>query len=271
MHVGDQVGGGRPPALAPAGLPSSLAVAERRGCGAAGRGLAALVVRGTARPGARRGDRRDRARRPAVLRRHMTSGCWLLALWLMPAAWLEVTARLLEAGAQGLWLGLAFTLAPLLALSLRSAGRRERPPGALFARLALMLVIGVLLWAQLVLAADVASTFGIERGRAIALTAGAGWLVTVVRARRLIPVLLVVVIVAATLPLLEFVRLSRVGPLGAWDRVASQSAFTLPATSPWVTVGHDLGARRPAAAILFEQEHRVTAPAGGRLRVRAQD
>ena len=204
----------------------------------------------------------------------MGAAALILAAWLMPVAWLEVSARLVDRGAEGLWLGLALTLAPLLALNLGSRAAasppREREP--LFPVLALLLVVSMLLWAQIALAAEVAAWAGGRRWIGIAITAGAGWLLAGSRqTRRAVPALLVVAIVSATLPLVELARLARVGPLGAWERVASQSTFAFPPSSPWVTGGHDLKMSRGRAVLAFDEEHRVTTPAGGTLRVRAVD
>src|SRR5712692_783022 len=68
----------------------------------------------------------------------------------------------------------------------------------------------------------------------------------------------------------DLARVTGVNPLAAWSRVATQTAFRFPAVSPWVTAGRDLalvGARGP---ILFEEEHRLTAPVGGRFSARTR-
>src|SRR5262249_9645705 len=63
----------------------------------------------------------------------------------------------------------------------------------------------------------------------------------------------------------DLARASGVGPIGAWDRVANRMAFRFPSSSPWVTDGRDLSATYGRAPIRFDEGHRVTAAAAGRL------
>ena len=46
----------------------------------------------------------------------MTDAVRLLAVWLTPALWLSMPALILARGSEGLWVGLALTVAPLIAL-----------------------------------------------------------------------------------------------------------------------------------------------------------
>src|SRR6185295_5573963 len=62
-------------------------------------------------------------------------------------------------------------------------------------------------------------------------------------------------------------RLAAAGP----DRVASQPAFRFPPSSPWVIAGRDLGVVRGGVPLVFDEVHRLTAPAGGVLRARTLD
>jgi len=71
--------------------------------------------------------------------------------------------------------------------------------------------------------------------------------------------------------LFELAREAGAGPLAAWERVASQSAFRFHADSSWVTTGQAIGGAGARAPMVFAEEHRVTAPSGGRLRGRSVD
>ena len=104
------------------------------------------------------------------------------------------------------------------------------------------------------------------------ITALAGWLLTAWRPlRRTAPLLLSIALVAAAVPLLQVGWALGFGPIAAWDRVAAQSAFRFPPSSRWVTIGRDLGSARGSAPLVFEEVHRLTAPAGGLLRARTLD
>ena len=197
-----------------------------------------------------------------------------IALWLTPAAWLALPALVLESGPDGLWVGLLLLVTPLLALTLAGA---EAPPvssrDALFPVVALLLVVAVLFWANFVLAGDVAAWLGVPRWQGIAVAAGGAWLLLLWRrASRVVPWLLVIAGCCLLVPMVTLARGAAVTPLEAWERVASLTAFRLPASSPWVAPpGHELRAGRGPGALLFEEAHRVTAGAPAQLHVRAVD
>jgi hypothetical protein len=208
----------------------------------------------------------------------MTSVSRILAVWLTPAALLAVPTALAGRGPDGLWLGLVLMLVPLITLGLgagpRSAppldGRREGEP--LFPVVMLLITVGVLLWANIALAGDVAAWLGARRWQGTVLAAVAGWLLTAWGPlRRAAPLLLSIALVAAAVPLLQLGWAVGVSPMAAWDRVATQAAFRFPPSSPWVTGGRDLGAARGGAPLVFDEVHRLTAPAGGLLRARTLD
>lgn len=205
----------------------------------------------------------------------MTSVSRILAVWLTPAALLAVPAVLATSAADGLWLGLTLLLVPLITLGL-STRRREAPPvgghGALFTVVILLLAVGALLWANIALAGDLAAWLGRPRWQGIVVTAALGWLLTAWRSlRRTAPLLLAIALIAAAVPLLQIGWASGLGPIAAWDRVATQPAFRFPPSSPWVTTGRELGAARGRAPLVFDEVHRLTAPAGGALRARTLD
>ena len=187
----------------------------------------------------------------------------VLAVWLTPVAWLAVPTLVVDGGADGLWAGLLFVVAPLFIL--RSEGDDRAVPGGrdtLFPVVVLLLVIGLMLWANLALAADAAAWIGVPRWQGIAAAAGSA---------RLLPWLLGIAFAAALLPLGVLARDAHLGPLGAWERLASQPTFRFPAASPWVTEGREVRPARGQNALLFEEEHRVTAVTPATLHVRARD
>jgi len=196
-----------------------------------------------------------------------------LALWLTPAAWLALPAIVLESGLDGLWVGLLLLVAPLLALA--AAGERaptSSPRHELFPVVAFLLVVALILWANLVLAGDVAAWLGWPRWRGIAVAGGAAWLLLAWRgAVRLVPSLLLIAGCGLAVPLAALGYEADISPLAAWGRVASLPAFRLPASSPWVDPGHELRAGRGPTSLLFEEEHRVTAAGHAQLHIRAID
>ena len=206
----------------------------------------------------------------------MTSVARILAVWLTPTVVLAVPAALAARGPDGLWLGLVVTLAPLIALAWGTdrpvPGDRSRDDETLFPVVTLLITVGVLLWANIALAGDVAAWLGARRWQGIVITAGAGWLLTAWRPlRRTAPVLLAMALIVAVVVLLQLAWALALGPIAAWDRVATQPAFRFPPSSPWVVGGRDLGVLREGAPLAFDEVHRLTAPAGGILRARTLD
>jgi len=204
----------------------------------------------------------------------VTSGARTLAVWLTPAAWLALPALVLEGGPDGVWAGLLLLVAPLLALAAASGDARASQPArdALFPVVVFLLVAGLLLWASLVLAGDAAAWLGGPRWQGIGIAAGGAWLLVIWRkAGRLVPWLLLAGMLGLAVPLLVVVRGAAMGPLGAWERVASQPAFRFPASSPWVSGGRELRAGRGHGVLVFEEEHRITAAGPAQIHVRARD
>jgi len=202
----------------------------------------------------------------------MTSGVRLLAVWLTPVLWLGMPALILDRGPEGLGIAFALTLAPLIALAARSAEPALGGSEPLFPVVVLLFTVAVLLWANMILAGDVAVWLGAPRWQGIVITAAGGLILTGWRGGgRIAPVLLLAAILAVSVPLCARARAAGVGPLHAWARVASQTAFRFPPVSPWVTTGRELTILDGRAPLLFDEEHRVTAPAGGRLQARVLD
>ena len=131
----------------------------------------------------------------------------------------------------------------------------------LFPVVTLLVTVGVLLWANIALAGDVAAWLGARRWQGIVITAGAGWLLTAWRPlRRTAPLLLAIAFAAAVVVLLQLAWALALGPIAAWDRVATQPAFRFPPSSPWVIGGRDLGVvrgRRAARSRRGASPHRA--------------
>lgn len=206
----------------------------------------------------------------------MISGARTLAVWLTPAAWLVLPGLVLEGGPDGVWAGLLLLASPLLALAVAGGdgdARAAQPArDALFPVVTFLLVAGLLLWASLALAGDVAAWLGAPRWQGIGIAAGGAWLLVIWRgAGRLVPWLLLASLLGLAVPLSLLARGAGSGPLGAWERVASQPAFRFPASSPWVSPGRELRAGRGHGVLAFEEEHRITAAGPAQLHVRARD
>jgi hypothetical protein len=202
------------------------------------------------------------------------SGARTLAVWLTPAAWLALPALVLEGGPDGVWTGLLLLVAPLLALSISDGDARAAQPArdALFPVVVLLLVAGLLFWSSLVLAGDAAAWLGAPRWQGIGIAAGGAWLLVIWRrAARLVPWLLLAVLLGLAVSLVVLARGTALGPLRAWERVASQPAFRFPASSPWVTAGRELRAGRGHGVLVFGEVHRITAAGPAQIHVRARD
>src|SRR5206468_392681 len=154
---------------------------------------------------------------------------------------------------------LAALVAPLIALLAPTAGGERRP--SLVTALAVGAAAGFILWANLLLFADVAGLLGLPRWAAgvlatlvalvtleLAQAAGVarGGGLTLLYASALGFVALVA-LVAVTLV---------VSPWGAWRAVASRSALTFSELSPWVTEGRTLAR---STTLDFNEAHQVTA------------
>ena len=211
--------------------------------------------------------------RLSAARSLMGGSARLLAAWLMPVTWLAAAAAMLRGGSEGAWLGLVLALAPLLALCVAA---RHPPAGAdpepRLRAMALVLAVGLLAWANLSLAGDIAADLGGPRWPG-AVIAGSPALILLAwpRAERFASAGLVLALIGVGLPLLTLAQAAGMGPLRAWDAVASREAFQFPRRSPWVTDGRVLGGQKARGPMAFDEEHRVTAPGGATLVVATRD
>jgi hypothetical protein len=196
----------------------------------------------------------------------MSAAGRVLAVWLTPVLWLSMPALIVQRGPDGLWIGLALMLVPLIVLAAGTPQQAPEAPSSIFPVAVLLLTVGILFSANMMLAGDVATWLGFARWQGIAVTVAGGCLMTAWRgAGRLVGPLLLIAAVAVHAPLVELARVSGVGPLGAWAKVAAQPAFRFPTNSPWVTHGLPLGSINGRGPIRFDEEHRITVPSGGRL------
>lgn len=193
---------------------------------------------------------------------------------MTPALLLAVPTALIAEGRDGLWVGLLFIVAPLLASvasgSTRAAGRAAGEQA--LPLVAMLLVVGLVIWANFSLAGDVATWLGVPRWRGIIPVAGAALaLIVWPQLARHWPWFLPVGLVTLLLPVAVVVQASHANPIQIWSQVASLPAFRFPADSPWVTEGRAVGSRRGSFALLFEEEHRVTPLDPGPLRIEVSD
>jgi hypothetical protein len=203
----------------------------------------------------------------------MSHGLTLLAVWLTPAVWLAMSEAIAERGPEGVWIGLTLVAAPLVALAARrpESGADDETVRR-FRRGVMLAAGGILMWANAIVAGDVAPVFGVARWQALVVAVVLGWAALAWRgATRLLPVIALVAVVGLGVPLAELARQARTGPIAAWEHLATQQAFRFPPSSVWVTEGRSLGASRAPLSVVFSEEHSVSAPAGGVVRAQVFD
>jgi len=203
----------------------------------------------------------------------MSGALTLLAAWLTPAVWLAMSGAIVERGPEGVWIGFTLVAAPLVALAARRPESDvDDEPVRRFRRGVLLVAGGILMWANAIVAGDVAPVFGVARWQALVVAVVLGWAALAWRgATRLLPAIAVVAVVGLGLPLVELVRQVGAGPIAAWEHLATQPAFRFPSSSAWVTEGRSLGSARARMSVVFAEEHSVSAPAGGVVRAQVFD
>ena len=242
---------------------------------------AVLLVAGSQRPASRSGSGSHRSMVLAI------------AAWTSPVLLALVAARTLAGGPDAPALALAAVVAPLIAFLCPATRGAQRPN--LVATLAVGAGLGFMLWANLLLFADVAGLLGLPRWATATLAtlvalltvelaqaadtgvprarqrpargrvqgdAGARFYRMALRGGGLtllyasaLGLIVLVAIIAATLV---------VSPWGAWREVASRPALTFGERSPWVTEGRTLAT---PIALDFTEGHRVTALSPATYRV----
>jgi len=197
----------------------------------------------------------------------------VMAGWLTPVMWLMPAALMLSEGPDGLWVALLVMLAPLVGLA-TGAARASRGPLAeppLHAGI-LVLVAGLLIWANLALAGDVAAALGAPRWHGVVLTGGPALILALWRRVPLVaPALLAIALGGMLLPLLVLAQASGMGPLRAWEALATRRTFRFPSASAWVTDGRELSVGSSRPLLTLDEEQRISAPAGGTVHVHTRE
>jgi hypothetical protein len=186
-------------------------------------------------------------------------GGWATAVtWTSPVVLGLVAVRVFSGAPSAPTVALAVLVAPLIARLDPTAGEASRP--SLVARLAIVVGIGLVLWANFLLLVDVARLLGFPRWATSILVAAVALLVPVLlRGDRETesPVPLAVAGGVAFVALVAVVGIAlATSPWGAWKSVASRPAITFGERDPWVTGGRTLVA---PVALDFTELHRVTA------------
>jgi hypothetical protein len=187
-----------------------------------------------------------------------TSGWAVAAAWTSPVV-LGLVAAGVFSGAPGApAIALAVLVAPLVARLDPAPGGPTRP--SVVARLAIIVGVGLVLWANFLLLVDVASLLGLPRwATSIAVAAVALVVPVLLRESRATAsrVSLAGAGSAAFVALAAVVGIAlATSPWGAWKSVASRPALTFGERDPWVTTGRTLAA---PVALDFTELHRVTA------------
>lgn len=198
----------------------------------------------------------------------------LVSAWVTPVLLLAVPTSLLGGGREGLWVALLFVVAPLFAILVAAGplGPASEAAESIFPLVAMLLVVGLMVWANLSLAGDIAAWMGLSRWRGILPVAAATLgLMLWPKASRAWPWLVPVGLLALLLPLSLVLGGSDPSPISTWNQVASQPAFRFPADSPWVTEGRAVDPRGGSLVLVFEEEHRLTPLDPGSLRVEVVD
>ena len=212
-----------------------------------------------------------------------------IAGWTSPVLLALVAAGAFSGEADAPALALAVLVAPLLAFVVPAGGRKDRLN--VVAVIAVGMAVGFVLWANLLLFADVADLLGLSRWAASGLAAlialvalelahatgaargatgreraGGGTASRFARAAlRGGGLALLYASALGFVALVALVAVSLVvSPWGAWRALASRSALTFSELSPWVTEGRTLAR---STAIDFTEAHRVTALSPATYRV----
>ncbi|MFQ5899759.1 MAG: hypothetical protein ACE5JN_16140 [Candidatus Methylomirabilia bacterium] len=194
-----------------------------------------------------------------------------IAIWIMPPLLFSLPIELLVEGRDGLWIALLVVVAPLIALLLVAVpGGTMKPVTGM--RTPVVVVVALLLWAQLLLAGDLAASLGFPRLAGILTAACGALLVTGLsprgqRWRALLPIALLALFV----PLVVIIGVADRLPHEAWSAAASRLAFRFAPDSPWVVGGRPIQVEPGVETLLFEEEHRITVLTEGPLRLMIND
>src|SRR6266508_775124 len=205
-------------------------------------------------------------------------GSAALAAWTSPVVLALVAARVFSGAPEAPTIALAILVAPLIALLCPATDAAQRPNRV--AALGISAGVGLVLWANLLLLADIAGLLGLPRW-ATSIVAASAALLAVALLRGDTPVEAGPRLFQAGLrsPGLWLLYVSGLGfvalvtivavalaasPWDAWKDVASRPALTFGARNPWVTEGRTLAA---PTTLEFTEAHRVTALSPATYRV----
>ena len=199
----------------------------------------------------------------AAARANPTASLRAVATWASPVVLTAVAACVFAGTPEAPILVLTVAVAPLLALLAPSAD--PAPSLNRVAGLAAGAAVGLVLWANLGVVADLARLAGVPRHAALTLSAaaaffGVGWRA----ARRPGGAVILAGLVGVVLPLVVIGATVAIPPWTAWSRTASRAALTFGEGSVWVTDGRRL---ERSATLVFTEPHRVTALSPGTYRV----
>jgi len=212
-----------------------------------------------------------------------------VAAWTSPVLLGLVAARAFAGGPEAPALALAALVAPLVAFLVPAPGGERRPD--VVTAVAVSAAVGFILWANLLLVADVADLLGLPRWAATALATSTALvaleLARATDAARGAPgrkrgagavaarlcraalrgggLTLLYASAAGFVALVVVIALTLVtSPWGAWRAVASRPALTFSELSPWVSEGRTL---TRTTELDFTEAHRVTALSPATYRV----
>jgi hypothetical protein len=189
-----------------------------------------------------------------------------LGAWTGPALLATVVAAVAAGAGAAPLLVLATVIAPLLALL-------QPPRPAAPAHPALLGIVAVVaalvLWAHLLILADLAALLGAQRWHGAVFAASLALLLTLGSgAERWRGALLLSGAAALLLVLLAGAGAAHLSPWAAWEQAAARSALVFGGGSAWVTDGARFVRR---STVAFDEGHRVVALEAGTFRVVEQD
>jgi hypothetical protein len=189
-----------------------------------------------------------------------------IGAWTSPALFVALATAVFGGAASAPILVLTALLAPLLALLQAPAADRPSHPLASVVGLA---VAALVLWANLLVAGDLAAALGVPRPYGVGAAAVVAWLAVACgsvagRGSAVVPL----GVAALAVPLALLGGAGGTPPWTAWSQLASRSALSFSPGSAWVTEGRAVA--RPTT-LTFRESHRVTAAAPGVYRVTERD
>lgn len=189
----------------------------------------------------------------------------VVAAWTSPVLPAALAALVFSGDGSAALIVLIALVAPLMAL----LGPTLEPPANRITAGSTALGVGILLWANFTLVAELGRLAGVDRWYALmvalVIAIAPAW------SRDLSAWSLAVLplgLIAFVTPLIAIAAIVGAAPWSAWSDIASRPAFAFSDRSPWVTDGRTL---QKGTMLLFTEPHRVTAVTPGVYRVFEQD